>query len=551
MSITTVATTAALLTAISTAQAGDSIRLAAGDYSGVSLSNLHFAKDVTILSQDPAHAAVITGLTVKACSGLTFSGLDLVVTGPTSAYAVTVTASEDIHFDHVYVHGTLDDNAATDGGGIIVRDSSDVSIANSTFEQLYWGIGHLNDTHLDVRGNTFHDLRMDGIRGGGSSWVTITDNHFSDFHPVAGDHGDAIQFWTTNTTTSAHDILVEDNVFQRGDGEVAQGVFLRDELDSLPYLNVTIRGNLIIGGMYNGIMVDGARGLLIENNIVQGFPDMKSWIRVEAADGVTLNNNIANTYIITSTVTHLTNTGSQTTPLATDRGLALTAMWNELHPAPPEPVIPPGLYLTGSDGNDTLTGGDMGDTLAGGAGIDLLTGGAGDDLYISDKPKIVELTDGGIDTVRTTASYTLPANVENLELIGTRASTGQGNSLDNQITGNGANNKLLGRGGNDILDGGDGADTLTGGTGADDLTGGAGADVFTFLVGDGKDVVRDFGADGEHDAIDVSAFLSAGLKATLIDSEAGVTISFSKTDQIFLQGVHASDLHATATGWVI
>lgn len=551
MTITIVTTTAALLTALSGAQGGDSIRLAAGSYSAIAISNLHFANDVTISSQDPGNAAVISGLNVKACSGLTFTGLELIVTGPTSANAVTVSSSQDIHFDRVYVHGVLDNNASADGGGIVLRDSSDVSVSNSEFEQLFWGIGHLNVTHMELRGNTFHDLRLDGIRGGGSSWVMIAGNYFHDFHSLAGDHGDAIQFWTTNTTASAHDILVEDNLFERGEGTVAQGVFIRDELDIYPYENVVIRGNLIIGGMFNGIAVDGARGLVIENNIVEGFLDMKSWIRVDAADGVTLTNNTANTYLIANTVTHLTNAGSQTTPLLADRGVTLTAPWIAQHQTPPPPPPPVGLNLTGTDGNDTLNGGDLGDTLAGGAGIDLLTGGAGDDLYISDKPKIVELADGGTDTVRTGGSYTLPTNVENLELIGAKATIGQGNGLDNEITGNGANNKLLGRGGDDTLDGGDGADTLTGGTGADDLTGGAGADVFTFAVGDGKDIVRDFGAGGEHDAIDVSAFLKAGQLATLTDSVEGVTISFSKTDQIFLPGVYAADLHATATGWVI
>jgi len=55
----------------------------------------------------------------------------------------------------------------------------------------------------------------------------------------------------------------------------------------------------------------------------------------------------------------------------------------------------------------------------------------------------------------------LPANVENLMLMGTLPFAGTGNALDNVIIGNGANNKLIGRAGADHLDGGAGIDTAS------------------------------------------------------------------------------------------
>jgi Ca2+-binding RTX toxin-like protein len=561
MTITTVSTSTGLVSALKVAHAGDTIQLAAGNYAA-SLENFHFATDVTITSLDPAHAAVMTSLFVKGVNGLTFQGLDFTVSGATSNNAAIVESSQDVHFNDVYVHGTLNNDPSTDGGGILLRGSSDVSVTNSTFEQLYWGVAHVNSSNVTVSNSDFHDLRMDGVRGGGSSNVTIAGNRFHDFSPNAGDHGDAIQFWTSGTTTAAHDILVENNVFQRGAGDVAQGVFIRDESGALPFQHVVVRGNLISGGMYNGIAVFGAKDVTIDDNIVQGFSDAKSWIQVSRADGVVLTNNDSNQVILTDTVTHSSNTGSVVIAQATDFGAAVFAQWTAEHgggagtPAPaPAPAPggsgPVGLNLVGTSAADTLTGGALADTLSGGAGHDLLIGGAGDDVYVSGSDtKIMELAGGGIDTVQRSGNYALGANVENLQLIGTSAGSGIGNNLDNEITGNGAGNALSGGAGADTLSGGGGGDTLNGGVGADRLIGGAGADVFTFGAGDGKDVITDFGAGGEHDAIDVSARLGGSQGATLSDATSGLTISFSGGDSIFLQGVHLNQLHATSTGWV-
>jgi hypothetical protein len=340
MSITTVSTSAGLVSAVKAAQAGDTIQLAAGTYSSVSLENVHFATDVTITSADPAHAAVINGLFVKTVNGVTFQGLDFTVTGPSTSNAVTVEKSQDVHFDNVHVHGSLDGDPGNDGGGILLRLSTDVSVTHGTFEQLLWGVAHLDSTTVNISDNQFHDLRMDGIRGGGSSYVTVAGNHFTNFHPAAGDHSDAIQFWTNGTIAAAHDILVENNVFERGDGDVAQGVFMRDEGKLKPYEHVVIRGNLISGGMYNGIVVFGAHDVTIDGNVVQGFSDMKSWIQVSRIDSVVLSNNSANQILTTDTATNVTNVGSTIVDLATDHGAATTAQWHADHLlAPTSPPI--------------------------------------------------------------------------------------------------------------------------------------------------------------------------------------------------------------------
>jgi len=103
-----------------------------------------------------------------------------------------------------------------------------------------------------------------------------------------------------------------------------------------------------------------------------------------------------------------------------------------------------------------------------------MIGGDGNDTYKVDDPndKIVEKDGEGKDLVESTAdNYTLPANVEDLTLMGTENINGTGNELPNVITGNTGDNRLDGGGGNDTLDGGGGNDRLVGGPDNDMLFG--------------------------------------------------------------------------------
>ncbi|MYM00280.1 family 16 glycosylhydrolase [Novosphingobium sp. FGD1] len=97
------------------------------------------------------------------------------------------------------------------------------------------------------------------------------------------------------------------------------------------------------------------------------------------------------------------------------------------------------------------------------------TGTSGNDTFrVSSKlDKIVESATGGMDTVLSSDSYTLPDFVENLTLTTDKAIDGVGNALNNRLVGTGAANLLKGLAGDDYLDGAGGADTLQGGLGDD------------------------------------------------------------------------------------
>jgi trimeric autotransporter adhesin len=146
--------------------------------------------------------------------------------------------------------------------------------------------------------------------------------------------------------------------------------------------------------------------------------------------------------------------------------------------------------LYGEAGNDNLIGSDQADLLNGGAGADRMVGGAGSDTYWVDQlgDTIVELAGGGdFDTVNSSISYTLSAELENLTLNGFQNQniSGTGNELNNVIRGDAGSNALSGLAGNDLMYGGTGNDTLLGGVGNDRLEGEYGND--TLDGGDGND----------------------------------------------------------------
>jgi len=122
----------------------------------------------------------------------------------------------------------------------------------------------------------------------------------------------------------------------------------------------------------------------------------------------------------------------------------------------------------------------------------------------------MEEVDAGTDTVRSTVSYGLGDNIENLILTGAAAISGTGNVLNNILKGNSEANVLSGLDGDDRLYGNAGDDTLLGGTGNDILNGGIGSDIFVFDTAldaaTNKDRIIDFESGNDKINLDKSIF---------------------------------------------
>lgn len=157
------------------------------------------------------------------------------------------------------------------------------------------------------------------------------------------------------------------------------------------------------------------------------------------------------------------------------------------------------LELTGS-AKINGTGNALDNVLIGNSGVNILTGGLGNDTYVVNltADTVKEIASGGKDLVKSSASFTLSANVEDLTLTGTAAIDGTGNSADNLIVGNKA------------------ANVITGGQGRDVMKGGAAADTFDF------NSVKETLATAAHDLINDFKHLADHIDLSTIDADTTV-----------------------------
>lgn len=196
------------------------------------------------------------------------------------------------------------------------------------------------------------------------------------------------------------------------------------------------------GGLGNDTYVRSTAGDFIEELANQGVDT------VQTEANYTLGNHLENITLIGSAAINATGNAVANLIIGNSAVNALNGKSGNDH-------------LYGGGSNDVLIG-DVGDDyLDGGVGTDTLQGGVGNDTYVRNTSGdvITEFANEGTDTVLTTLSYSLGAEIEHATLTGANVGNLIGQAKDNQLTGNQAANTLDGQGGLDVLTGGLGNDT--------------------------------------------------------------------------------------------
>jgi Ca2+-binding RTX toxin-like protein len=323
---------------------------------------------------------------------------------------------------------------------------------------------------------------------------------------------------------------------------------------------IGVAANASVEG-YFGIMLSGADQRIVNNGVIHGGDDMGYGVYMRGDKGSTVANSgsiAADTAVflyaginqsMPDGETVLTNSG---TVSGLDTGV-------ETHSAAGDYLK---LVNSGTlKGEEIAYGGDIGadritnsGTIAGdvvlaggndyflnkgGRLIGNLYGGDGDDTLTTTNSslKMIESANRGYDTVFSSVSYALNANVEQLLLTGGKTINGDGNEMGNAIDGNAGANRLRGF---------SGSDTLWGHAGNDILIGGGNGDIFVFSEGDGRDRIADF--QNGSDLINLSGWTEmetfADVRAHLRVDGDDLVIS-AGGDSLRLTDVERSEINKT------
>ncbi len=412
-----------------------------------------------------------TALTVQTLTG---NALNNVITGGAGDDSIDGAAGDDTMQgglgDDTYTIDSLNDVVIenANSGNDSIRTSLVTYILSGNIENLRTtgaAISHsftgnaLNNT---ITGGTLADI-LDGGAGddslnGGTGADTMTGGAGDDTFTVdnVGDivnenANEGIDTVRTNLATYAIGAAIENIIGTKGGGNQT---LTGNSLDNTFSDNGTV--NTFVGGAGNDSYVVDAVGDTVTENAAEGTDTVKTSL---------------NTYTLAANVEYMIGT------------------------------------LVG--GGQTLTGNALDNTISDEGAANTMRGGIGNDTYIVETlgDTITENLNEGLDSVRSTvASFTLSANIENLQGEAATSQTLTGNALDNLIVG------------------GIAADTLDGATGNDTLKGGKGDD--TYLVDTLADVIVENAGEGIDKVMtSLLAFSLVGNVESLVGTASGQTLT--------------------------
>jgi hypothetical protein len=166
------------------------LTLAPGPFERLALERVRFDKPVVITGL----GAVVAGVEIYDCAGLTFRGLEVTINARTQT-AINVVSCQRVRLEKLHAHG----DPGGDKPGLMFRNCGDVQIRCSRFHDLGGAVRLIDCEGVRVASNGFRNLRGDGVQSSGSSKVSITGNRFTDFYPGPGDHPDGLLAEVSNT----------------------------------------------------------------------------------------------------------------------------------------------------------------------------------------------------------------------------------------------------------------------------------------------------------------------------------------------------------------
>jgi Ca2+-binding RTX toxin-like protein len=357
---------------------------------------------------------------------------------------------------------------------------------------------------------------------GGTLADTLTGNAFDNiFRGFAGN--DTINgAGGSDTVDYSRDALFGENVYLGATGNAG--------------VSVNLLGGFAVDGFGNTdtlISIENAIGTAFADSFSGVFGTANTFTGGDGNDSYTIED--ASDVVIEAAGATAGTADQVTTSLAS---YALAANVENLSSA----NVPGAHFFFGNSSDNIITIGGSpspdNDIVDGGAGADTMSAGLGSDVYYIDNvgDVVTESVGAGFDTIYSTATTTIAANVEQLVVFGATAGvvvTGSANGELIDATAHVGGVSMNALGGNDVLNGSNYAETLNGGDGADIIQGFYAADgVNTMIGGLGDDVYYSIAAG------DIITELAAGGYDTVY-AQVNTTLS-ANVDQLILYGAATS-----------
>ena len=275
---------------------------------------------LVITSLDPANPATLRRLTIDKSEMVAVADVKLDGGPSDGKREASVSSSKDVVLVGIEATGRADGFLAEGGeakkadGALLVRDSEDVTVADSSFHGFNQVLGAINTDGLKIVRNDVSGAQGDGFRGGGLQDALFEGNHFHDFYGSTQtlNHSDMLQLWSSNVEQINARVVIRDNVFDAGEMAASQSIFIGHEAYGRPergpsaaYEDITIEGNVIYNGARNGIVVAHTNDAVIRDNTVLWSKDASTkssatskagndvpWIIASKMPGLVMEGNI-------------------------------------------------------------------------------------------------------------------------------------------------------------------------------------------------------------------------------------------------------------------
>jgi hypothetical protein len=277
----TVGTAEELALALDKAVAGDTIYLKTANYGRVSMYNMKRpgAAPVTLRPATGA-SPVFTELYMPGAEN--FAIYKVTIRGTVHPLA-RINSAKDIRLGGIQFEGataTITDPWDDANGALHIRSSERVSVTNSRCANLR-NCGVVQNSRQVVLADNTNEFIREGYNIITTDWILIRRNRFQHFHPnyAAGEHPDAIQFWTSGETRGSTNVLVADNYFGVGGPKAVQGFFMRSEVaerGEVPealHDRVEARNNIYYGSARNAIYLSSVTRPKVWGNSIFASPN--------------------------------------------------------------------------------------------------------------------------------------------------------------------------------------------------------------------------------------------------------------------------------------